>query len=160
MKKYNIVKLINEKPYSAYGLEKDMRGIVIEEVSNTSKVLFFNPQNVGDYTISTLNNRDLICEEEQLPKEIKNELIKNLDKILYKAKPRIKSMPLKAYDLVELLVDKYEKYGIKKGEIGCVMDTHAVQNYILVDFSGINTKGDYYGDCISVKIEDVKVIKK
>lgn len=39
------------------------------------------------------------------------------------------------------------------------MDNNAVQNYIEVDFSGIDKDGKYYGDCISVKIDDLKVIK-
>ena len=39
------------------------------------------------------------------------------------------------------------------------MEGDAVQNYIEVDFSGIDKKGNFYGNCISVKIEDLKVIK-
>ena len=39
------------------------------------------------------------------------------------------------------------------------MDNNAIQNYIEVDFSGIDKDGNYYGDCISVKINDLKVIK-
>ena len=39
------------------------------------------------------------------------------------------------------------------------MDNKAVQNYIEVDFSGIDENGIFYGDCISVKIDDLKVIK-
>lgn len=38
------------------------------------------------------------------------------------------------------------------------MDDNAVQDYIEVDFSRIDDKGNFYGDCISVKIEDLKVI--
>ena len=40
------------------------------------------------------------------------------------------------------------------------MDNKAVQNYIEVDFSGIDENGNFYGDCISVKIDDLKVIKQ
>ena len=39
------------------------------------------------------------------------------------------------------------------------MDNNAIQDCIEVDFSGINKNGDFYGDCISVKIKDLKVIK-
>lgn len=39
------------------------------------------------------------------------------------------------------------------------MEDYAVQNYVLVDFSGIDKQGEYYGDCISVKIDDLKVVE-
>ena len=50
-------------------------------------------------------------------------------------------------------------YGIHKGDRGCVMEDNAVQNYVEVDFSGIDENGELYGDCISVKIDDLKVIQ-
>lgn len=63
--------------------------------------------------------------------------------------------------MVELLVEnaKYAKYGIHKGDKGCVMDDNAVQNYVEVDFSGIDKNGNFYGDCISVNVDDLKVIE-
>lgn len=63
--------------------------------------------------------------------------------------------------MVELIVEdnKYAKYGIHKGDIGCVMDNKAVQNYIEVDFSGVDENGKYYGECISVKLDDLKLLK-
>ena len=44
---------------------------------------------------------------------------------------------LNDYDIVELSVEKerYTQDGIHKGAIGCVMDSNAVDDYILVDFS-------------------------
>ena len=36
---------------------------------------------------------------------------------------------------------------------------NAVQNNIIVDFSYVNEKGDYFGDCITANIKDLKVIK-
>lgn len=70
-------------------------------------------------------------------------------------------MVIRAYDIVELIVedDKYSKFGIHKGDRGCVMDDNAIENYIEVDFSGIDNDGDFYGECISVKTDDLKVVK-
>ena len=70
-------------------------------------------------------------------------------------------MWIKEYNMVELIVeeDRYARFGIHKGDRGCVMDNNAVQDYIEVDFSGIDKNGKFYGDCISVKIDDLKVIK-
>lgn len=161
MKKLDLVKLINEKPYIKNNLQKDMHGIVISENANTIAVLFFNPQNMGNYAIVNVCARDLIIDKEKLPDNIKQELLLNLDKILEKAKSYLEPIIIKEYDMVELLVEenRYSKFGIHKGDRGCVMDNKAVQNYIEVDFSGIDENGNFYGDCISVKIDDLKVIK-
>ena len=83
-----------------------------------------------------------------------------LHNLNFKEKHRFDNLQIKSYDMVELMVedDKYTRYGIHKGDRGCVMDDNAVQDYIEVNFSGIDDNGNFYGDCISVKIEDLKVI--
>lgn len=161
MKKLDLVKLKNYKPYKTYNLVKDMHGIVVELNFDNADVLFFNPQNVGDYAIVNVKNVDLELEKEKLPVKFEKELLSKLDDIIAKAKNEIQSIKIKEYDMVELLVeeDRYAKFGIHKGYRGCVMDNNAVQNYIEVDFSGIDKNGSFYGDCISVKIDDLKVIK-
>ena len=160
MKKLDLVKLINEKPYIKNNLQKDIHGIVVNEDLNQTSVLFFNPQNVGQYAIVNVNIKDIVVEKETLPTNIKKELLSKLDNILTKAKDYLEPVVINEYDMVELLVeeDRYAKYGIHKGDTGCVMDNKAVQNYIEVDFSGIDENGNFYGDCISVKIDDLKVI--
>ena len=161
MKKLDLVKLINEKPYLENNLQKDMHGIVISKNANTIAVLFFNPQNLGDYAIVNVSVRDLIMDTEELSNKIQQEILSSLDKILEKAKSYLEPVVINEYDMVELLVeeDRYSKFGVHKGDRGCVMDNNAVQNYIEVDFSGIDENGNFYGDCISVKIDDLKVIK-
>jgi len=161
MKKLDLVKLKNDKPYKTYNFVKDMHGIVVELNFDNADVLFFNPQNVGDYAIVNVKNVDLELEKEKLPAEFEKELLLKLDDIIAKAKKEIQPIKIKEYDMVELLVeeDRYAKFGIHKGDRGCVMDNNAVQDYIEVDFSGIDKNGEFYGDCISVKIDDLKVIK-
>lgn len=161
MKKLDLVKLKNDKPYKVFNLVKDMHGIVIELKFDNADVLFFNPQNVGDYAIVNVKLMDLELEKEKLPVEFEKELLSKLDDIIAKAKSEIQPIKIKEYDMVELIVekDRYAKFGIHKGDRGCVMDNNAVQNYIEVDFSGIDKDGNYYGDCISVKIDDLKIIK-
>lgn len=161
MKKLDLVKLINEKPYVKNNLQKDMHGIVISENAVAVAVLFFNPQNIGDYAIVNVSACDLTIDKEKLPKAVQQEILANLDKILRDAKDNFEPVKINNYDMVELLVeeDRYTEFGIHKGDIGCVMDNEAVQNYIEVDFSGIDENGNYYGDCISVKIDDLKVVK-
>lgn len=161
MKKLDLVKLKNDKPYKSQNLIKDMHGIVVDVNYEKANVLFFNPHNVGDYAILSVKTMDLDLDKEKLPTEFKNELLSKLDSLKLKAKNGLEAIAINEYDIVELLVEeeRYTKFGIHKGDRGCVMDNNAVQNYIEVDFSGIDKDGNYYGECISVKIEDLKVIK-
>jgi len=123
-------------------------------------VLFFNPQSVGDYAVVKICKNDVLIEKETIPENIKNEILCNLDRFLVKAKDYLEEVKIKEYDLVELMVedDRYSKFGIHKGDKGCVMDSKAVRNYIEVDFSKIDNNGNYAGDCISVKLSDLKVL--
>ncbi len=161
MKKLDLVKLKNDKPFKAYNIVKGMHGIVVELNFDNADVLFFNPQNVGDYAIVNVKIMDLDLDKEKLPTEFEKELLSKLETLKLKAKNVIEPIAINEYDMVELLVEeeRYTKFGIHKGDRGCVMDNNAVQNYIEVDFSGIDKDGNYYGDCISVKIDDLKVIK-
>ena len=101
MKKLDLVKLINEKPYIENNLQKDIHGIVVSENANEIAVLFFNPQNTGDYAIVNVSVCDLIVEKEKLPNKIQQEIITNLDKILKKAKNCLEPVKINNYDIVD-----------------------------------------------------------
>lgn len=160
MKKFDLVILKNDN-YKSHNLTKDMHGIVIKTNCDNTDVLFFNPHNVGDYAIVNIRKEDLESEKEKLPAELEKELLSESDALKSRAKSVLVPVLINEYDMVELLVEeeRYAKFGVHKGDVGCVMDNNAVQNYIEVDFSGIDKDGNYYGDCISVKINDLKVIK-
>ena len=162
MKKFDLVKLTNNSEYKRQNLTVGMHGIVIEEGGVASDVMFFNPHNVGEFVIVNVRKSDLVVEKRNLPTDIQVELESNLDTLRKKAKDTLQPIKIKEYDMVELLVEdkKYSQYGVHKGDCGCVMDNNAVQDYIEVDFSGIDKNGNSYGDCISVKIGDLKVINK
>ena len=161
MRTYDLVKLTNEKPYIKNNLQKDMHGIVMGKNAGTISVLFFNPQNVGNCIVADVSIHDLSADKEKLPHKIQQELSENIKNILKNATNVLQPVVINEYDMVELMVDaeEYTKFGVHKGDRGCVMNNNAVQNHIEVDFSGIDEKGNYYGDCISVKIEDLRVIK-
>ncbi len=160
MKKSDLVKLKNDN-YKSHNLTKDMHGIVINANYDNADVLFFNPHNVGDYAIVNIKNTDLEPEKEKLPAELEKELLSESDSLKSRVKSVLVPIAINEYDMVELLVEKerYAKFGVHKGDVGCVMDNNAVQNYIEVDFSRIDKNGNYCGDCISVNINDLKVIK-
>ena len=161
MKNLKLIRLVNEKPYLENNLKKDLHGIVVEESANAVLVLFFNPGNVGDYAIVKVSVQDVVFEKEEIPFKVKAELLCKLDEIIKNAQNYLKPSVVNDYDMVELMVEKegYSKHGIHKGDIGCVMDSNAVQGYVEVDFNGIDENNNHYGDCISVKISDLKVIK-
>lgn len=160
MKKLDLVILKKDKPYIESNLKKGTHGIVVSSNGRISDVLFFNPENRGDYLIAKINANDVDVEKERLPYDLAEELNEKLKNSEIKSKNHFETLKIKAYDMVELTVEdeKYSKYGIHKGDRGCVMDDYAVKNYIEVDFSGIDKDGNYYGDCISVKVEDIKVV--
>ena len=160
MKKSDLVKLKNDN-YKSHNLTKDMHGIVIKTNYDNADVLFFNPSNVGDYAVVNIKNENLESDKENLPAELEKELLSASDDINSKAKDVLVPVAINEYDMVELLVEeeRYAEFGAHKGDVGRVMDNNAVQNYIEVDFSGIDKDGNYYGDCISVNINDLKVIK-
>ena len=137
-----------------------MHGVVVNVNFDNADVLFFNPYNVGDYAIVNVKTVDLDLDKEKLPPEFEKELFSKLETLKSKAKNVIEPIAINEYDMVELLVEeeKYAKFGVHKGHIGCVMDNSAIQDYIEVDFSGIDKNGNYYGDCIGVKISDLKKI--
>lgn len=161
MKRLDLIKLINEKPYVINNLNKGMHGVVMNETSYGIAVLFFNPHNIGEYAIVNVKRQDIVLEKEKLPPEIQEEMLSRLDNIMSRARDYIAPIAINNYDTVELIVEaeRYAKHGIHKGDIGCVIDNDAVGNYIEVDFSGVDEDGNYYGGCIGVDIKDLKVIE-
>ncbi len=161
MKNFDLILLQNEKPYTNFGLQKGIHGVILNINFDILDVLFFNPKNQGDYIIVKINVNDMVIEKEKLSKNLINKLNEEIKNKKLKSKLKFESLKVKAYDMVELLVEnaKYTKYGIHKGDKGCVMDDNAVQNYVEVDFSGIDKNGNFYGDCISVNVDDLKVIE-
>lgn len=161
MNKFDVVVLRNEQPYKKHGLKKDMHGIVIDNILTTYEILFFNPQNLGEYIITPIHSKDIVKEKEVLPANIVIELSSRLDNLRLNALKSFKPLPIKCYDIVELLVEdkKYAKFGIHKGERGCVVNDNAIKNNIEVDFSGVDKNGNYYGECIAVNIDDLKLVE-
>ncbi|MBR4800388.1 MAG: hypothetical protein IK048_01765 [Clostridia bacterium] len=156
-----MIKLINPSLLSQHGLPTDSHGIIVNTNGDTTDAMFFNKKNVGDYIVLTIHSSDFVVEKEKLPKNIQKELCDHLNQIKQNAKMQFAPQTIKEYDQVELLVEKekYAKFGVHKGAHGYAMDSNAVQNNIIVDFSYVNEKGDYFGDCITVNIKDLKVIK-
>lgn len=161
MNKFDFVELTNiKKVYETYNLYLHVKGFIIENCGSTSKVLFFNKFNEGDYAFVNIINEDLKLVEEQPPKQLIDFIKSNLQNFNMKEKG-FKLKEFNAYQKVELIVEdeKYTKFGIHKGDIGTIMEDVEVQNYLLVDFGRLDENNNYYGDCILVKIDHLKLVK-
>lgn len=163
MKKYDIVKL-KDNYENFNNIEANNIGIVLKSNNNNkSTILFLNPKITGDYLVLDVDNSFLEQQKENLPPQIIETidgLISN-NKISLK-KQQFKNMKFEEYDIVRLTVEKekYAKHGIHKGETGIVAENYMIKNDILVDFSGIDEKGNYYGDCVTVNVDDLELVKK
>ncbi len=160
MKEFDLVKLVNANKYLDRGLYKDIHGIVLNVDMNGSNILFFNETNIGEAIVVNVLNDDLIVEKEKLPETFIKEIIEKLDIEKLIQKPKLEVISLKAYDYVELLVEdeNYSKYGLHKGETGCVLEGGIIRGKCLVDFTGIDKTDQVYGSCIMVNIKDLKKI--
>ena len=161
MKIYDFVELISSLDYlEKQGIHKESKGTIIELKSNNAFVVFFNEKNMGNYAFANVETKFLKTIGE-FPKEHIDKLnafIKDLD---YANNTQFTDNKIKEYDLVELLVEdeKYSKFGVHKGNRGCVISNCAIQNKVEVDFSWVDKEGNFNGDCIVVNIKDLKVIE-
>lgn len=163
MKKYDIVKL-KDNYENFNNLEVNNIGIVLKSNNNNkSTILFLNPKITDDYLVLDVDNSFLEQQKENLPPQI----IKTIDGLISNnkislKKQQFKNMKFEEYDIVRLTVEKekYTKHGIHKGETGIVAENYMIKNDILVDFSGIDEKGNYYGDCVTVNVDDLELVKK
>lgn len=161
MNKFNFVELINVKDaYKTYNLFLNAKGFVIETYGRSSKVLFLNEFNEGDYAYLEIFNEDLKLTKEQPPNQLVDFVKSNLEKFTLKEKG-FKRREFKAYQKVELMVEdeKYAKLDIHKGDVGTIMDDVSVQDCLLVDFGRLDENDNFFGDCVSVNISHLKLIK-
>ncbi len=161
MKIYDFVELINSLEYlEEKGIFKESKGTIIKLENNIAAVLFFNEKNMGDYAVANVNTKFLKTIGEFPTGELinLNNFIKNLDQEKH---DKLKYPNIKEYDLVELLIEdeKYSKFGVHKGNKGCVISNYAIQNQVEVDFSWVDKNGNFYGDCIVVDVDDLKVLE-
>lgn len=161
MKIYDFVELINSLEYlEEKGIFKESKGTIIKLENNIASVLFFNEKNMGDYAVANVNTKFLKTIGEFPTGDLinLNNFIKNLDQEKH---DKLKYPNIKEYDLVELLIEdeKYSKFGVHKGNKGCVISNYAIQNQVEVDFSWVDKNGNFYGDCIVVDVDDLKVLE-
>lgn len=161
MKIYDFVELISSLDYlEEKGIYRENKGTIIKLKNNNACVVFFNENNMGDYTLANVETKFLKTMGE-LPKKCIEDLKTFIETLKADKNSQFTNIKIKEYDLVELLVedDRYAKHGVHKGDKGCVISNHAIQNKVEVDFTWIDKTGDFHGDCIVVNVKDLKVIE-
>lgn len=158
MKKYDLIRLINNMPYKKYGIEKNTHGIIIDNLQNYVKALFNNPRNDDEFTLICVNKSDVDLDKEIIPENIKNVLDKNIEKLKTKENYIFTTPKFQLFDKVELIVEKekYSKLGLHKGELGFVIDDVVISNNIEIDFPDLD---ENYGETFSIDIDDLKIVK-
>jgi len=162
MKKYDIVRLSNLiEEYKQNNLYLNAQGIILECSNEKSEILFCNEYNQGDYAYLEVRNNDIEIISEDAPSIFINYIQDNLKNFTPKEKG-FKKKEFEAYSQVELLIedDKYSKFGVHKGDKGVIMEDYAVKDYVLVDFGRLDENNNYHGDCISVRLKDVKILEE
>lgn len=162
MKQYDFVKLIkiNDK-YKQYNLYINATGIVWETSDKGHvKVLFMNKYNECEYAYLDVNTNDLEIIQSDEFTELKNFLDENSKKFIPLEKGFSKK-EFNAYDDVELLIEdpKLAELGIHKGDIGTIMEDYAADNEVFVDFGRLDENNNFLGDCVSVNLKDLKILK-
>lgn len=137
-------------------ITSDDFGIVIGRKNTKNEVLFLNKRIYGDYAYLELRD-DELKEVAQLPSDC---LFNYQELKIDKTKDFFASQSFEDNDIVEMMVNKYEKYGVTKGMIGIVAYPCAVDDKYLVDFTTVLENERVIGDCISVHAKDIKKIEK
>lgn len=162
MNKYDLVKLINLKEdYAEYNLYLDAQGVITDINGDKIKVLFFNEHNQGDYAYIDVDIKDVLIVPNAGNSSF-SEYIEEYSKSFTFKEKGFKKKEFEIYSEVELLVEeeRYTKYDVHKGDVGVIVEDYAVKDYVLVDFGRFDKNNNYVGDCIAVKLNDLKILDK
>ncbi len=159
MRELDNVKLKEEiEELSEKGIHKNYLGIIVKIKGEACTVCFYNRKNFGEYAFAEVNKKHLdfvIRADEKILLEME-EFFANVKKEKY---TKLTECDVKEYDIVELIADKarYRFEGLKKGMVGVVTQTYAIENRWEVIFNEAGESGDKIVQ-INVDREDFKVI--
>lgn len=161
--KNKFVKLVVLKDiYKEKNLKLNNHGMVIDSKFNNLTVMFLNENNIGEYIIVDVDSKDVKVLDFTIPKEFEHQIEDYLKSHSLRDEKKLTDIYFNDCDWVELIVEdkKYSKYNIHKGERGAITNGGIIiNNEVLVDFTGVDENGNFYGDIISVNIYDLKVIE-
>ena len=120
---------------AACGIHRGYDGIAVNIGQEKSLVVFYNPDDLGDYAFAWVENEKLNFQR-KLDEPIKAEMEAWFKKQDPAKKPRFREKRLQELDMVKVLVEKseYAKYGVHKGMVGTILDPRKIGGKWLVFF--------------------------
>ena len=137
MKKWDYVFLKNElSELSKNGIHKGYSGLVTDVKDTICTVWFTNPKNDGELAWANINQDNLQYADIQLEDSLLNEIDAFISGVDLNKYTSLTDVAFSEYDKVALKTDKpqYQKAGVIKGAIGCVIQPYAIKNKICVEF--------------------------
>ena len=118
-----------------HGIHKGCRGIIAKLGEQRSLILFYNPDDLGDYAYAVAENSDLIFLE-KIQEPIKTELAQNIAAEDPTKKTDFEPTRLREYDLVRVAVEKpkYAKEGVHEGMVGTILEPGKINGGWMVYF--------------------------
>ena len=128
LKQYDCIKLNQEvEALATHGIHKGCRGIIAKFGEKRSLVLFFNPEDLGDYAYAEAENSDMVFNG-KIAESIREEMIEHLAQEDPTKKTSFEPTLLREYDTVRIIVEKpkYAKAGVHKGMIGTILNPEKI----------------------------------
>lgn len=136
LEQYDGIKLNREvEELATHGIHSGCEGIIAKLGEEKSLVLFYNPDDLGDYAYAMVGNNDLIFYR-KLQEPIKAEMAQHLSSINPSKKPSFEPTRLREYDTVRVAVEKakYAKEGVHEGMIGTILEPEKIHGGWMVYF--------------------------
>ncbi len=161
MKVTDFVKLINDNDeLRVRNIHKGLSGVLVAYIDMTDEwlVQFLDDHNYGAYAVAKVKAKDIRFSS-LMPDEWASEFLKTIKDPKFYTHTELKPPKFKEYDKVVLVKDKsrYEKDGVKKGMIGCVVSTNAIRSEWEVIFSEEGTARDIAD--IDVHEDDLELVE-
>ena len=161
--KNKFIKLINlTDKHKEKNIKLNNYGMILDSKFNNLSIMFFNENNLGQYIIVDTDIKDVEVLDFEIPKNFQKQIEDFIKSHKLNSEEKFDNIHFNDCDWVELTVEdeKYSQYNIHKGYRGVVTnDGVIINNKVLVDFSGVDENGEFYGDIISVNINDLKLVE-
>ena len=160
MRKHDHVILKNENDMlTKRGIYKNCRGEVVDINGDKLKILFDHPRIHGNYAFVWINESDVEFDyrASEYADQLTDELLSKTDETKHTS---LIEADVHEYDWVELIVEeeKYTKYGVHKGAVGCVIFDDSYDNKWDIAFVKPDGSGEDLAE-ICVAREDFKIIE-
>lgn len=151
LKQYDDIELNREvKELAELGIHKGCFGVIAKLGEKKSLILFFNPEDLGDYAYAYVENDDLLfCKRQEEP--FRTEFEQYFASHDPTKKTSFEPTLLREYDTVRVIVERpqYAKAGVHKGMVGTILNPEKIGGCWDVYF-----EDEEYADTINCPIRE------